>query len=110
LAGYLFAYPDISYALQRTRGRLFPFGWIYLLAELIHTKWIDINGAAIVEEYRGLGGTAILFSEMEKSILEGDFERVDVVQIGLDNEKMQMEMRNLGVDFCKVHRNYKRKL
>ncbi len=110
LAGYLFAYPDISAAIQRTKGKLFPFGWIDLLLELKRTKWININGAAIVEEYRGLGGTAILFSEMEKSILEGVFERVDVVQIGMDNEKMQMEMRALGVDFCKMHRNYKRRL
>ena len=73
--GFLFAYPDISAAVQRTRGRIFPFGWIDLLLEMHRTKWVNINGAGILEEYRGLGGTAILFSEMQKSILEGGFER-----------------------------------
>lgn len=107
LVGYLFAYPNISYAIQRTKGRLWPFGWIDLLLELKRTKWIDINGAGIIEEYRGLGGTAVLFSEMEKSVLSGDFELGDVVQIGVDNEKMQNEMRALGIEFCKTHRNYR---
>ena len=110
VVGFLFAYPDISAAIQRTKGRLFPFGWIDLLLELKRSQWIDINGAGIIEEYRGMGGTAILFSELEKTLLSETFTRADMVQIGVDNEKMQMEMTALGVDFCKMHRNYKRKL
>jgi hypothetical protein len=110
LVGYLFAYPDVSAAIQRCKGHLFPFGWIDVLIELKRTKWININGAGIIEEYRGLGGTAVLFSEMEKSLLEGNFEHGEIVQIGLDNEKMQMEMHSLGIEFCKVHRNYVRQL
>lgn len=110
IVGFLFAYPDVSAALQRTKGKLFPFGWIDLLLELKRTTWIDINGAGVIEEYRGMGGTAILFSEMEKTLLSDDFTRADVVQIGVDNQKMQMEMSALGLDFCKTHRNYKRTL
>ncbi|MDE3089044.1 MAG: hypothetical protein KGJ80_06640, partial [Chloroflexota bacterium] len=110
LVGYLFAYPDISAAIQRTRGRLFPFGWIDLLLELRRTRRININGAGIVEKYRGLGGTAILFSEMHKSVIEGKFIHADLVQIGVDNDKMQREMRDLGIDFYKAHRMYARDL
>jgi GNAT superfamily N-acetyltransferase len=109
--GFLFAYPDISAAVQRTKGRLFPFGWIDLLLELRRTKWININGAGIVEKYRGLGGTALLFSEMQKSVVEaGRFEHADLVQIGVENDKMQREMRDLGIDFYKTHRVYQRGL
>ena len=104
--GFLFAYPDISAALQRTGGRLFPFGWIRLLREMRRTKWVDINGAGIIEHYRGLGGTAILFSEMYKSVIEGGFEHADVVQIGVENGNMQRELRELGIDFYKSHRLY----
>jgi hypothetical protein len=108
--GFLFAYPDISAALQRTRGRIFPLGWITLLQEMRRTKWVNINGAGIIEKYRGLGGTAILFSEMYKSVTEGDFEHADIVQIGLENEKMQRELRDLGIEFYKSHRLYHRNL
>lgn len=104
--GFLFAYPDVSAALQRTRGRLLPFGWLDLLIELRRTRWININGAAIVERYRGLGGTAILFSEMQRSVVEGGFEHADLVQVGEANNRMQRELRELGIDFYKRHRMY----
>jgi hypothetical protein len=104
--GFLFAYPDVSAALQRTKGRLFPFGWIDLLLELRRTKWININGAGVIEKYRGLGGMAILYSEMQKSIQEGGFEHADLVQVGMENENMQRELRDLGIDFYKTHRLY----
>ena len=106
--GFLFAYPDPSAAVQRTRGRLFPLGWIDILRELKRTTWVNINGAGMVEAYRGLGGTALLFSEMRKSIVEGGFRHADLVQIGTDNEPMQLALRSLGVDFYKMHRLYRR--
>ena len=85
-------------------------GWIDLLLELRRTRWININGAAIVERYRGLGGTALLFHEMHKSVVEGGFARADIVQIGVENEQMLRELRDLGIDFCKRHRLYQRAL
>lgn len=108
--GFLFAYPDISAAIQRTKGRLFPLGWMDMLLELKRTKWININGAGMVDKYRGLGGTALLFSELYKSVIEGGFEHADIVQVGADNDKMQRELRNLGIDFYKTHRMYRRTL
>lgn len=104
--GFLFAYPDISAAVQRTHGRIFPFGWIDLLLEMKRTKYVDINGAGIIEEYQGLGGTAILFSEMKKSITDGKFKHAEIVQIGVENDKMHRELRDLGINFHKTHRLY----
>ncbi len=109
--GFMFAYPDVSAALQKTRGRLFPFGWLTLLLELRCTDWININGAGLLPEYRGSGGTAILYSEMFKSVSENShYHHIDIVQIGMENEAMQREMRNFGVDFYKMHRVYQRQL
>lgn len=107
-AGFLFAYPDVSAAVQRTRGRLFPLGWLTLLRELRRSPWVNINGAGMLPGYRGLGGTALLFSEMQKSILEGGFQHAELVQIGAENERMLRELRSLGVEFYKVHRVYER--
>jgi hypothetical protein len=109
--GFLLAYPDISRALQKTRGRLFPFGWMTLLLELRRTDWININGAGLLPEYRGSGGTAILYSEMFKSVTENPpYRHAEVVQIGTENENMQREMENFGIDFYKMHRTYFKEL
>jgi hypothetical protein len=104
--GFLFAYPDISNAVKRQKGRLFPFGWIDIFNEMKNTKLININGAGIIEDFRGMGGTSILFSEMYKSILEGNFQHAELVQIGIENDRMQNELRSLGVEFYKIHRMY----
>lgn len=108
--GFLFAYPDISAAIKRQKGRLLPLGWMDILNEMKKTKWININGAGILEKYRGMGGTAILFSEMYNSVAEGQFEHAELVQIGVENDRMQNELHDLGVDFYKTHRMYERDL
>ena len=109
--GFLLAYPDVSAALQKTKGKLLPFGWLTLFLELRRTDWININGAGLRPEYRGSGGTAILYSEMVKSVSENPrYRHVEVVQIGVENENMQREMENFGVDFYKMHRTYSRTL
>lgn len=108
--GFILAYPNITAAIQRTQGRILPFGWIHLLREIRRSKWVDLNGAGILPEYQGLGGLALLFSEMEKTVHEGKFDHAEVVQISIKNSKMQMALRDLGVDFYKVHRVYQRRL
>jgi hypothetical protein len=111
IVGFLLAYPDISAALQKTKGRLFPFGWLSLLLELRRTDWLNINGAGLIPEQRGSGGTAILYSELFKSVAaKGQFRHAEVVQIGMENDKMLREMENFGIDFYKVHRVYKKDL
>jgi len=109
--GFLLAYPDISAALQKNNGRLLPFGWISLLLERRNTDRININGAGMAAEYRGLGGTAILYSELYKSLMENPrYQQVEVVQIGMENSRMQREMENFGMNFCKIHRTYQKEL
>jgi hypothetical protein len=83
-------------------------GWLDLLLELRRTAWININGAGIIERYRGLGGTALLFSEMKKSVAVRGSRHMEVVQIGAENERMLNELRGLGVDFYKAHQMYTR--
>ena len=108
--GFLLAYPDISEALQQTKGRLFPFGWWSILRSLRNTRVININGAGLLPEHRGMGGMAILYSEMEKSIRQGDYDDAELVQVGQENQKMQRELTRLGVTMNKVHRVYQRDL
>ncbi len=101
--GFLLAHPDVSAAVQRIRGQVFPLGWVALWRELRRTRWININGAGMIEGYRGLGGTALLFSEMYKTVVESRYRFADIVQVGVENVNMLREMRDLGIDFYKEH-------
>ncbi len=108
--GFVFSYPDISAAVQRTKGRLFPFGWIDMLLELRGTKWVILNGGGIVEEHQGLGGITLLFSQLAKDLISSRFDYGDMVQIRTDNDKMLREVEKIGMRFYKRHRLFERDL
>ena len=83
VVGFLFAFPDVSAALQRARGHLFPFGLPDFLLEMRRTKWVALNGAGILPEFQGIGGNALLYSEMDKTIRAPgfSFEHADLTQV-----------------------------
>lgn len=108
VVGFLFAFPDLSAALQRARGRLFPFGLFDLLLEMRRTKWVALNGAGILPEYQGRGGNALLYSEMEKTITEFGFQHADLTQIAESATQMRNDLETLGGEPYKNHRVYTR--
>ena len=106
--GFLFAFPDISAALQRTQGRLLPFGILDLLLEMRRTKWVALNGMGILPEYQGHGGNALLYSEMEKTIREFKFAHADLTQVAESAAQMRKDLENVGGRAYKNHRVYAR--
>ena len=56
--------PSLSRALQKSRGKLFPFGFVYLLNALKKNDRADLYLVAVKSEYRGSGANAILMNSM----------------------------------------------
>jgi len=110
VVGFVFAFPDISAAIQRTKGRVWPFGWIRLLYEFRHTKWVNFNGTGLLAQHRGVGANAVLYTELEKTVRDFGFEHADVVQIEENNAKSLGDMTEIGVQWYKRHRIYRRNL
>jgi hypothetical protein len=108
--GYLFAYPDVSEALQRARGRLWPLGWYHILRDKKRTTWVNINGAGVLPAYQGRGANILLYTEMARTIKDFGFEHADVVAVGEDNVKSFSDMEAIGVHWYKRHRSYRRAL
>jgi GNAT superfamily N-acetyltransferase len=112
VVGFLFAFHDVSSAIQRSGGRLFPFGVPDLLLEMQRTEWISLNGAGILPEYQGLGGNALLYSEIDKTI-RSDFARfrhADLTQVAESAKQMRRDLVNLGGVPYKNHRVFIRNL
>jgi hypothetical protein len=107
IVGFLFAFPDISSALQRAHGRLLPFGLPDLLIEMRRTKWVALNGMGILEEFQGHGGNALMYSEMEKTFREFGFHHADLTQIAESAVQMRKDLENLGGKAYKNHRVYR---
>lgn len=110
VVGFLFAFPDLSAAIQRSKGRLLPFGIVDLLLEYRRTNWVIVNGAGILPQFQGRGGNALLYSEMEKTIRGAGYQHADLTQIAETAVQMRRDLENLGGQPYKNHRVYRRTL
>jgi GNAT superfamily N-acetyltransferase len=68
--------PSLSLALQKAKGQLFPFGFIYLLRALKKNDRADLYLVAVRSEYQGKGVNAILMNKMH-----GVFNRLGIKKI-----------------------------
>ncbi len=64
------AIPSLSRALQKSRGRLFPLGFLYLLRALKRPQQIDMLLVAVKKEYQARGLTSILMTEITRNCLK----------------------------------------
>ena len=111
IVGFLFAFPDVSAALQRAKGRLFPFGIVDILLEMKRTKTVSGNGMGVLPEFQGTGGNALLYYEMGKTFFDfHQFEHVEMTQVAETTKQMRADLKNLnGVEY-KNHRVYRKHL
>lgn len=108
--GFCFIFPDISAALKTTEGRLWPFGWIRILREFKRTRRLSANGVGLLPAHQGLGGSALLYTEFAKLLINSGAEHCDVAQALESNLKSLGDMNALGVNWYKRHRVYRRDL
>lgn len=110
VVGFLFAFPDISAALQRQRGRITPWGLIDFTLELRRTKIVSLNGVGILPEYHGRGGNALLYDEMVKTVQDWGFTEAEQTQMADTAVQVRKDMINLGAKIYKRHRIFRRQL
>jgi len=68
--------PSLSRALQKAKGKLFPFGFIHLLKALRKNDRVDLYLMAVRSEYHGKGVNAILSNKMQ-----GVFDKFGIIKV-----------------------------
>jgi hypothetical protein len=107
IIGFLFAFPDVSRALQRHKGQLNPLSILDLLGESRRADMVSVNGMGIMEEYHGRGGNALLYYEMEKTVKSKHFKYAEFTQVAESAEQMRKDLITLGGAEVKNHRVYR---
>jgi GNAT superfamily N-acetyltransferase len=106
VAGFIIAYRNVSRGIQRSKGKMWPFGWIELLKDKKQTRLIDMNGVGLLPKYQGLGANALLYSELEKTLRATNADIAEFVQIDELNFRSKSDMERVGVTWRKRHRTY----
>ncbi len=110
LAGFILAFPDLSDALKKSRGRLLPWGWLRLMLASRRTRRLVGNGLGLLPKYQGLGANLMLYVELHKTVKERNAEFCNVVQVAENNVKSLGDMAAAGVEWHKRHRIYRHHL
>ena len=107
IIGFLFAFPDVSRAIQRHKGQLNPISILDLLREAKRADIVSVNGMGVMEEYHGRGGNALLYYEMEKTVKSRHFKYAEFTQVAESAEQMRKDLITLGGSEVKNHRVYR---
>lgn len=70
VAGFVIGMPSLTGALQKCKGRLFPFGIFYLLKAIKFNKYVDLYLGAIRPDLQGRGADALLMTELTRSCID----------------------------------------
>ena len=108
VVGFLLGFRDVSAAIQRSKGRLFPFGIFDILLEMKRTKIAAMNGAGVLPEFQGRGGNALLYTEMEKTVKDFGFKQAEMTQVAESAVDMRRDLINLGGIPYKNHRVFRK--
>ena len=71
------AFPSFSRALQKSRGELFPFGFIHLLRAMKKNDLADLYLVAIRSDFQGKGVNALLMNQVIKAMREFGIKKVE---------------------------------
>lgn len=100
--------PSFAKALQRAKGRLFPFGWFHLLrARYFHQK-AAFYLIGIKPEYQNKGLTSIIFKEMNEMFNRRGISEVETNPELEDNKAIQALWNSYENELHKRRRTYRR--
>jgi len=95
--------PSLSLALQKSKGRLFPFGFIHLLRALNKNDKGDLYLVAVRYDYQGRGVNAILINRMIEVFNKFGIKTVESNPELENNHRVQAQWKNFE------HRQHKRR-
>lgn len=92
LVGVGISIPSFSKALQKSGGKLFPFGWWHLLKAMKgKNEVVDLLLVAIKKEYQSKGVNALLFTELIPAYVRRGYKYAESNPELADNSSVQSQ-------------------
>jgi GNAT superfamily N-acetyltransferase len=112
LVGVGITITSLAEALQKAKGKLFPFGWFYILKALFIKRptRLDFLIVAIDPEYQGKGINAMIISDILPNYVKMGFKDVETNPELESNNKVQSQWELFDKEQHKRRRAYKKEL
>lgn len=111
LVGVGISMPSLSRALQKSGGKLFPFGWVHLLKALKgHNDIVDLMLIAVEPEYQSKGVNALLFADLLPNYIRNGYRYAESNLELEDNNAVQAQWQYFENRLHRRRRSYRRQL
>ena len=104
--------PSIARALQKSRGKLFPFGWFHLLKSLYlkHEEGVEMLLVGVRPDYQNTGINSLLFADLFEKFSKWGVKWAETNAVLEDNLKNQGQWKDFENECVKRRRSYIKKL
>ena len=96
--------PSIAEALKKSRGRLFPTGWLHVLRAFSKNDTIDLLLIAVRPDLQGKGINAIILSEVMRGCQKMGILHAETGPMLEENEKVQAQWQDFPLEQHKRRR------
>ena len=110
IIGFGIMVPSLSKAMQRSRGHLFPFGFLHILRSLKKHDVLDMYLIAVKPEFMGRGVNAIILHEGMKKAIENKVVFAETGPELEDNYEVQTQWKSFKTELHKRRRCFIRTL
>ena len=80
--------PSLSKALQKAKGKLYPFGFIHLLQAFQKNETLDMLLIGVNPEYQKLGASQLIFVELLSNFIKNKVRMVNTAIMLEDNHNV----------------------
>jgi hypothetical protein len=110
VVGFAIGIPDISDAIRKSGGKLFPFGILRILIALRTSKKLLMLLGGVRKDYRNKGLDVLMAVKMLQACMEYKMELIDLHLILEKNTRMRAECERIGGQVIKRFRIYQKTL
>ncbi|MDE6392476.1 MAG: N-acetyltransferase [Muribaculaceae bacterium] len=111
LVGVGISMPSMSRALQKSKGKLFPFGWIHLLRGLKgKNDRVDLLLVAVHPEYQNKGVNALLFQDLIPYYIANGYRYAESNPEMETNSKVQTQWEYFNTRQHRRRRSFSKKI
>jgi len=107
---FMISMPNLSRAFRKSKGKLLPFGWYYILKDFKKGEVIDFYLAGVKKEYRGVGLDLVMVLESIRSARKKGFRYAESNPELETNKNIHVQWESYGPRLHKKRRVYKKVL
>jgi GNAT superfamily N-acetyltransferase len=103
--GFAIAIPDVNLIFKKIRGRLLPFGWLYLLWKLPRLNQYRMFALGVIPEYHGKAIDSLMYRALYDACYSPNV-RMEINYVLEDNAPMNNAILKLGATPIRRYRVY----